>query len=335
MEKRYQVFISSTFADLADEREHVFRTLMEMDCIPAGMELFPAADEEQWKFIERVIDDCDYYLLIIGGRYGSLSKEGISYTEKEFDYAVQKGLKVVALIHSNPDEIPAGKSEQDPELRTKLIGFREKVKTGRLVKFWGKADELPGLVSLSLAKTIKTYPAIGWVRANQISAQESLQELNALRKEKEELQRQLSELTGQQKNSVLVDDIADLDSEFTFHFKFTSDRTKRQPISLRWREIFSIISPFLMGYTAEEQVSIKLAQSLMIRKNLSGTHARVDEQDLKTIGIQLTAYRLVTIENLKTAAGGYSLFWSLTSKGNQLMIESRVVRDSTKTASRT
>ena len=63
MEKRYQVFVSSTYTDLKEERRHVTQALMEMDCIPAGMELFPAADEEQWEFIKRVIDDCDYYLL--------------------------------------------------------------------------------------------------------------------------------------------------------------------------------------------------------------------------------------------------------------------------------
>ena len=99
MDKRYQVFVSSTYADLKEERQHVLQALMEMDCIPAGMELFPAADEEQWEFIKKVIDDCDYYLLIIGGRYGSTTDDGISYTEKEFDYAVENGLKVVALIH--------------------------------------------------------------------------------------------------------------------------------------------------------------------------------------------------------------------------------------------
>ncbi|WP_216825024.1 DUF4062 domain-containing protein [Agarilytica rhodophyticola] len=111
MEKRYQVFISSTYADLKDERQHVLKTLMEMDCIPAGMEMFPAADEEQWEFIKKIIDDCDYYLLIIGGRYGSLSEEGISYTEKEFNYAIEKDLKVMAFIHDSPDDIPLGKSE--------------------------------------------------------------------------------------------------------------------------------------------------------------------------------------------------------------------------------
>ncbi|MBA5982574.1 DUF4062 domain-containing protein, partial [Pseudomonas sp. MD195_PC81_125] len=68
MEKRYQVFVSSTYTDLMEERKSVTQTLMEMDCIPAGMEMFPATDEEQWVFIKKVIDDCDYYLLIVGGR---------------------------------------------------------------------------------------------------------------------------------------------------------------------------------------------------------------------------------------------------------------------------
>ena len=93
MDKRYQIFVSSTFADLQSERRKVIQALMEMDCIPAGMELFPAADEEQWQFIKRVIDDCDYYVMIIGGRYGSLTPEGISYTEQEYDYAISIGIK--------------------------------------------------------------------------------------------------------------------------------------------------------------------------------------------------------------------------------------------------
>ena len=133
MDKRYQIFVSSTFADLKDERQQVIQALMEMDCIPSGMELFPAQDDEQWDFIRRVINDCDYYLLIIGGRYGSLSGDGVSYTEKEFDYAVSIGLKVIALLHESPDEIPVAKSEVNPDLREKLEAFRQKVSSNRLV----------------------------------------------------------------------------------------------------------------------------------------------------------------------------------------------------------
>jgi hypothetical protein len=69
MDKRYQVFISSTYADLLEERQEVIQALLELDCIPAGMELFPAASEDQWTLIKKVIDDCDYYMAIVAGRY--------------------------------------------------------------------------------------------------------------------------------------------------------------------------------------------------------------------------------------------------------------------------
>jgi len=53
MDKRYQVFVSSTYADLQEERQEVMQALLELDCIPAGMELFPAANEDQWTLIRR------------------------------------------------------------------------------------------------------------------------------------------------------------------------------------------------------------------------------------------------------------------------------------------
>ena len=165
MDKRYQVFRQKpTFTDLIEERREVIQTLMQMDCIPAGMELFPAADEEQWAFIRKVIDDCDYYILIIGGRYGSTTAEGISFTEKEYGYAVSKGIHVIAFLHGQPDLIPVGKSDIEPAARRKLEEFREKASKGRLIKFWTSTAELPGLVALSLLKAIKAYPQPGWVR---------------------------------------------------------------------------------------------------------------------------------------------------------------------------
>lgn len=169
MNKRYQIFISSTFADLQHERLKVQQAVMDLDCIPAGMEAFPAIDEEQFEFIKRVIDDCDYYLLVIGGRYGSVSNTGTSYTEMEYDYAINKGIKSIILLHKEPGLLPLNKSEQSQASQKKLAAFRDKVAKNRLVKFWNNADELPGLVASSLSKTISTYPAIGWVRANAIS----------------------------------------------------------------------------------------------------------------------------------------------------------------------
>ena len=213
MDKRYQVFVSSTYADLKQERQRVIQALMEMDCIPAGMELFPAADDEQWAFIKRIIDDCDYYLIIIGGRYGSTTPEGISYTEKEFDYALERSLKIVALLHEEPDSIPVNKSDIDPTLRQKLKIFREKVASNRLVKFWKSAEELPGMVALSLSKTIKTYPAVGRVRASSVASEEMLIEINELRKENSELRLSLTDLQSNDVEEIV--DIADFDASLT------------------------------------------------------------------------------------------------------------------------
>lgn len=46
MEKRYQVFISSTFEDLKEERKAIIETLLNAKYIPAGMEMFLASNEE-------------------------------------------------------------------------------------------------------------------------------------------------------------------------------------------------------------------------------------------------------------------------------------------------
>ena len=53
------------------------------------MELFRAASEEQLSFIKRVIDGCDYYLLIVAGDYGSTGADRISFREDYFHRRVE------------------------------------------------------------------------------------------------------------------------------------------------------------------------------------------------------------------------------------------------------
>jgi hypothetical protein len=84
MDKKYQVFVSSTFDDLREERALIYDTLLRLGCFPTGMEQFPAADEEQLKVIGKLIEQCDYYILIVAGRYGSTTADGKSYTEGEY-----------------------------------------------------------------------------------------------------------------------------------------------------------------------------------------------------------------------------------------------------------
>jgi hypothetical protein len=104
-ERRYQVFVSSTFVDLQEERQKVLQAILELKAFPAGMELFPSADDDQWDFIKREIDSSDYYVVIIAGKYGSLANDGLSYTEKEYDYAVEIKKPVMAFLSENLDEL--------------------------------------------------------------------------------------------------------------------------------------------------------------------------------------------------------------------------------------
>lgn len=102
MKKKYQVFISSTYTDLKQERMAVTQCLLDNDCIPVGMEQFPASGMSQMDYIKKMLDDCDYYILILAGRYGTVDKDGIGFTEKEFDYACEKNIPIMSFVVENP-----------------------------------------------------------------------------------------------------------------------------------------------------------------------------------------------------------------------------------------
>ena len=99
MKKKLQVFISSTFTDLIDERQAAVEAILKSGNIPAGMELFTAGNESQLQVITRWIDESDIYLLILGGRYGTIEEiSGQSYIELEYDYAVSQNKPFLVLL---------------------------------------------------------------------------------------------------------------------------------------------------------------------------------------------------------------------------------------------
>ena len=129
--RKFSIFISSTYEDLKEERQALVGVALENNFIPVGMEQFHAAPTSQWNVITKMIDECDFYLLVIGGRYGSIDEEaGISYTEKEYNYAKDKRLPVLVLIKEPSaiveSEKDAGEDKYDKMQR--LDKFRERVK---------------------------------------------------------------------------------------------------------------------------------------------------------------------------------------------------------------
>lgn len=332
MDKRYQVFISSTYSDLKEERGKVMQTVMSLDCIPAGMEFFTAIDSEQLEFIKRIIDDCDYYILIIGGKYGSMTEDGISYTEQEYNYAVSKGIRVLAFLHENINQLTTDKIELDQNKREKLEAFRDKVKTGRLVQFWSNADDLNGKVAVSLTKTIKTYPAIGWVRGNTPTNEETLQEINALRKELDELRKYKQE---KEMSNCEIENIASLDDKISlsgitgaYHYKWET--------TISWKDLFALIAPYfiepLNDYLARKTISEALVEEI---DGPNPYNPDICSKDFQTIKIQMNILGLIRIAPAQTTKGGQALFWKLSHNGVKLMNELRVIKHSESSGSST
>jgi hypothetical protein len=144
---RYQVFISSTWEDLRRERQAAAKAISTLKCFPAGMELFPATADDAWSLIKREIDDSDYYLLILGGKYGSIDPHtGVGFTEQEFDYARDTGKRIVAFLHKDFNTLPAKKRETNPRRLTQLRRFHEKAKQRNHVNFWKTPKDLETVV---------------------------------------------------------------------------------------------------------------------------------------------------------------------------------------------
>ncbi len=170
------------------------QALLELDCMPAGMELFPAANDDQWTWIKKIIDESDYYIVIIGGRYGSVSEAtGLSFTEMEYRYAIDRGKPVIGFLHEDPPSLPSKASEQDPKTKEKLEAFSRLVKS-KLCRFWSSPSDLGAKVSRSVTQLLKQYPAVGWVRADRVSNLTSSDEVLGLRRRVDELEAECDRL---------------------------------------------------------------------------------------------------------------------------------------------
>lgn len=328
MDKKYQIFVSSTFVDLKEERQAVLTAVQEADDIPSGMEMFPATDEEQFNFIKRIIDNCDYYVVIIAGRYGSIAPDGKSYTEKEYDYAVSKGIPVLAFIR-NEDAIKETDKDTDSSKVLKLAQFKAKVQTGRIVRMWQDKQDLIYSVIISLTKVKREHPAVGWVRANQVISNESLVELSNLRKEVVELR----EYKRKQEVKKYVDDIADFDEEITLNFEHNywdnyikMDRHDTKQSTVSWRNLFAQISPSIMKHPNDALMQKNIGEIYKNIFQLSKGSIEIEDADYETIKLQLIAYGLIEVKNLPTTTGTQALFWNLTPKGERVMMENRLVR---------
>jgi hypothetical protein len=339
--KRYQVFVSSTFQDLKEERQQVIQALLELDCIPSGMELFPAANEDQWSLIKRVIDDCDYYLVIVAGRYGSVDVDGIGYTEKEYRYAVECSKPIIAFLHEDPNMIVAGKSEQNPELKAKLAAFRELCQQ-KMCKNWASPTDLGGKVSRSLIHLIKNNPAIGWVRGDAVPEESTVQTINQLREANEALKAQVERIRKMPPKG--AETLAQGKETVTITCTYKKIVEMKQSIRkhrtiMSWDDVFKVLAPCMLPEGSEYVVRQVLRDGIVNSDHIdmgenttsfNSYELTVDQGDYDKIMIQLRALGLIRLSDHKRSVKDRGMrYWSLTDYGDEYMTRLMAIPTST------
>jgi hypothetical protein len=343
MEKRFQVFISSTFTDLKDERQAVLKAILELNHMPAGMELFPATDDSAWQLIEDIIESSDYYILIVGGRYGSLDEKGIGFTEKEYDYALSLKKPVIPLLHENPDNLPRDKTENDSVTWERLKKFKAKVEKKHTCVYWKNADELKAKVIIGLTAAAKRHPAVGWVRADNIASEATLLEILTLKNRVTELEREAIALGDRPPAG--IEDLAQGEDEFEFHLTFTSrslgagkeEALYSGTITPTWNTIFAAVAPSMIHEAAERVLKLSFQQFLIAEaqrtfgkqkalKDAVLGNFSINQTEVETSIIQLRAIGLIKPNNKKRSVHDKGSYWTLTPYGNTVMVQLRAIR---------
>lgn len=169
--KIYTAFISSKLKSLEDEREAVIDCLLDNRILPICMEHFTVSSSGQFADIEKFIDESDIFIVLLGRYYGSCDENGISWTEREYDYALKKKKTIIAIVCDELIET----LEQDPsdlsDDERKQIQFSDKVKFARTVS---EKLDIKTIVRQGLESNLSK--CAGWVRAESSMDPDALEE---------------------------------------------------------------------------------------------------------------------------------------------------------------
>ncbi|MDR3688330.1 MAG: DUF4062 domain-containing protein [Fimbriimonas sp.] len=176
--RKLQVFISSPYRDLIPERQAIVEAVLSAGHIPTGMELFVAGSDSPLELIKKWISSSDVFLLLLGGRYGSLEPtSGKSYTQLEYEHALQLGKPFFSLVMD--EELLLTKARSDPsaflelEHRTPYLAFKELVCT-RHVRFFKNLDDLKYRTVGALREINSSPNLVGWIREDTADSKTQL-----------------------------------------------------------------------------------------------------------------------------------------------------------------
>ena len=254
----------------------------------------------------------------------------------EFEYALSKNKPIISFLHKKPEDIPVKKTDNDPEKKKKLEAFRTLAQK-KLIKYWETPAELGGVVSRSMIKLIKEFPAEGWVKAGSAVDENSFKEITRLQKENNTLKARLNAVdTEPPKGSeefAQGEDVVDIAIKFVAYDPDDEDSYYYTSfLQLQWNEIFSFIAPYIMNETAESSVKESLSKliakyklAIMTKDEFSRMqnprNFSIDDESFNLIKIQLRALGLIRLVPIEQAMDIITTYWKLTPYGDYVMTQ--------------
>ena len=342
MNKKLQVFISSTYIDLIEERQAAVQAVLDAGHIPAGMELFKAGNTSQLETIYKWIDTSDVYMLILGGRYGSIEeKTGKSYTQLEYEYAIDKGLPVFSVVLR--DDFLKRKSDILGEERTieksnisQYNNFKNLVMS-KIVREVSDCKDIMLAVHTTLKDFMEEYKFVGWVRSNstelnadllkQINDMNNL--ISDLKKEKDRLRQELDDLNQSfESNLAFEGQLIQIEGKYQENYgrpgaSHFVDRAVSKEIT--WDKMFILWAPYLIQTSNYYRAKQSLERAL---KDYMGHYFEMRDNLFQTIKIQYHALGLIKAFEANSTAGGTAEFISLTEKGKNYLIRKSAITKS-------
>ena len=264
LDKRYQVFITTSGKEMQPERMVVTQTLIGMGFFSWGLEQRTPLSTA---FARRQIDDCDYVLLLLGSQYGEQSVSGVGYMHLEYIYAVTKQKPIIVFMHDAPETRQNDLQDQTTALKDKFKEFRHQLqKEVEQVVTYKTLRDLELAVRSYMPQMLERYPVVGWVRP---------QNLQVLQDEIDKLKSELAKARSEQ---TTVHGLKEVDpfltlpkvysnEIFSFDYRMHAyqDGNFRELTPMRemsWLELVKVLSSEFREQMPEEFFSIVLNEHL-------------------------------------------------------------------------
>lgn len=282
LKQKCQIYISSTYTDLIEERQAVINAILGLGQFPMGSEFINASEGTLFDEIGKCINESDCIILIVGDKYGSICDNGISYIEAEYNYALSNNIPILIFV----------KNISEKDISVKLKNFRQRLLSNTVVNSWNDIVELETKVSMVLGKFLLNFQQNKLNERNiYIGNGSHVHITNNTEKDdtdsyKENLKKSLGVYTTKENNDILALMINNL-SEIKQFYKLTKAQAENAYILAKNSSIAGIVlivvAILIALFFNNNQIAMATTIGGVIIEVLAGTSLFVYQKTLKQL----------------------------------------------------